>query len=159
MIVKFILLSFWSLIISVSQAADLNRVSDVGEMTQEEAALVTLTNQERKRAGLRPLRMNLKLMQAAREHSAHMAQKEHLSHTLGGEDFLSRINRTGYPFSVAAENIAMSSYPLSHVVHMWMRSPGHRKNILNSHVAEIGVGICKDAKGDRYLTQIFAKKR
>ena len=41
--------------------------------------------------------------------------------------------------SVAAENLAMGNVGADAVVAAWMRSPGHRANILNSRLNRIGV--------------------
>jgi uncharacterized protein YkwD len=42
-------------------------------------------------------------------------------------------------------------------VNGWMRSDGHRTNILNTSFTEIGVGFQKDAKGRLYFVQVFGR--
>ena len=43
------------------------------------------------------------------------------------------------------------------VVAQWMRSPGHRANILNKDYKELGVGYCRkeDTEYTHYWIQMF----
>jgi uncharacterized protein YkwD len=41
------------------------------------------------------------------------------------------------------------------MVAMWMRSPGHRANILSSRFTHIGVGAARTGSGQTYGTQNF----
>ncbi|NJR62658.1 MAG: hypothetical protein HC769_29995, partial [Cyanobacteria bacterium CRU_2_1] len=52
------------------------------------------------------------------------------------------------------ENVAQGQKTPSEVVRSWMKSPGHRQNILNPNFTEIGVGYSQN-----YWTQVFAKSR
>ena len=57
------------------------------------------------------------------------------------------------------ENIAMGR-PLSaaRVVGMWMRSKGHRANILNGKYGHLGVGAAQSARtGNIYVVQNFRR--
>jgi uncharacterized protein YkwD len=105
------------------------------------AEVVALTNQHRAAAGCAPLTINSRLMAAAQLHSEDMALRDFFSHT-GSNGSLpwDRIRAQGYTFSRAAENIA-AGYPTpAGVMDGWMSSPGHRANILNCNLREIGVG-------------------
>lgn len=112
-----------------------------------------LLNKKRRVHGMRRLRGNSRLHRAADLHGADMARNDYFSHTSrSGASFLQRIQRTGYlrnarSWSVG-ENIAWGTgnlcTPLS-IVRAWMRSPGHRANILNPRFREIGIGIAFDA--------------
>jgi uncharacterized protein YkwD len=41
----------------------------------------------------------------------------------------------------------------------WMNSPGHRANLLNPNMTEIGLGLAYTAGGYPYWTQDFAAPR
>lgn len=70
-----------------------------------------------------------------------MALQDFFSHTgIDGSTMVQRIQTTGYQFSSAAENIAAGYTTPEQVVAGWMESPGHRANILNPNLTEIGVG-------------------
>jgi uncharacterized protein YkwD len=116
-------------------------------------ATLCLLNAQRTRRGLRPLRANARLSRAARGHAQDMARRNYFSHTsLSGASFLDRIRRSGYLRGArswsAGENIAWGSGRLARpreVVRAWMRSPGHRANILNRRFRHIGLGVAFDA--------------
>ena len=124
--------------------------------SQIEKAVLTLTNAERQKAGLKPLQMDDKLMKTARAKSADMASKNYFSHTSPtyGSPF-DQMKANGITYRAAAENIAMGQRSAEEVVKGWMNSPGHRQNILTPGFTHIGIGY--DAKGN-YWTQQFIQK-
>ena len=127
--------------------------------TTEESTLVSLVNSERAKAGVKPLKVNLKLVEAARRHSENMGRTHRFAHTLDGKNVGGRLDKAGYKYRRAGENIARSEEPLAHILRRWMASPGHRRNILNPEFQETGIGIYEMKNGNRYLTQIFAASR
>jgi uncharacterized protein YkwD len=48
--------------------------------------------------------------------------------------------------------------PAQHVVQNWMRSPGHRENILRAGYKESAIGIAASADGSLYFTQVFIRR-
>ena len=125
--------------------------AQAGQVSQRKLARATvcLLNNQRRARGLRPLKMSKRLGGAARGHSAEMAQSNYFSHdSRSGASFLDRIRRAGYlrrarRWSVG-ENIAWGTGSLStprSIVRAWMRSPGHRANILQGSFRHIGIGL------------------
>lgn len=55
----------------------------------------------------------------------------------------------------AGENVAVG-YAVSQVSAAWMKSPGHRANILRSSFTHIGIGLACSSSGRPYYTQVFA---
>jgi uncharacterized protein YkwD len=103
--------------------------------------VVELTNQFRSKNGLAPLTLNSKLNDAAQTHSRNMATLDFFGHE--GKDGSSagdRVSKAGYDWRTVAENIAAGQKTPKEVVDAWINSPGHRENILNPTVKEIGVG-------------------
>lgn len=123
--------------------------------SREEQALIDLVNAERKSAKLPPLKANLKLMQAARDHSAKMAKLEMAAHELEGKTPKDRIEAIGYSFARIGENVAAGQRTPSIVMMAWMESEVHKANILKEEFTEIGVGIVNSENGVRYWTQVF----
>jgi uncharacterized protein YkwD len=132
-----------------------------------------LLNKKRRQHGLRRLRGNGRLHRAADRHVVDMARRDYFSHTSrSGASFLDRIRRSGYlrrsrNWSVG-ENIAWGTGGLStprSIVRAWMRSPGHRANILNPRFREVGVGISfgapvrSSARPAATYTTDFGKRR
>jgi uncharacterized protein YkwD len=122
--------------------------------------ILRLTNVERRKAGLAPLRINDRLGVAAIGHAGNMARQSNMNHTLDGKDAPARILAAGYNYSAYGENIAQKYASAAAVVAGWMASPVHNGNILNGTFTEIGIGVArKDAKGDWYYCQVFGKPR
>ncbi|MET9226467.1 CAP domain-containing protein [Lentzea sp. NPDC003310] len=104
--------------------------------------VIALTNAERAKAGCPALRANSALNTAAQRHSADMASHNFMGHTgSDGSTMVVRIERVGYRgWTRAAENVAAGYATPAAVVKGWMNSSGHRANILNCALKEIGVG-------------------
>jgi uncharacterized protein YkwD len=105
--------------------------------------VVDLTNQERVKHGCAPLAFSPDLSAAAERHSRDMAINDLFSHTgSDGSTMQTRIADTGYNYTRLAENIAVGQSSAVDVVQVWMSSnAGHRDNILNCDLREIGVGF------------------
>ncbi len=116
-------------------------------------ATVCLVNAERTSRGLRPLRRDGDLAQAARRHSADMSRRNYFSHvTPGGEDLGDRLRDAGYGDPGdgwrAGENLGWGTgnraTPAS-LVDEWLASSGHKRNMLEDSFREIGVGVAAGA--------------
>lgn len=126
--------------------------------SEPENRLVELTNLERKKKELPPLRPNPVLAQLARAHSANMGRQAKMEHTLDGKTPFDRMREAGYQFTRAGENIAAgdAKFRLPDLVRAWMESKFHRENILNADYTEIGIGVAQGKDGQIYYTQVFA---
>jgi uncharacterized protein YkwD len=122
--------------------------ADIGTATATTATLC-LINRERTTRGMGRLRANGTLAKVARGHAADMVAKRYFSHdTPSGVDFFTRVKAAGYRGRSAGllvgENLAWGSGVLAspdQIVRAWMRSPGHRANILRPGFREIGLGV------------------
>jgi len=123
-----------------------------------EAQLLALTNQARAQQGLAPLTVDQRLTEAARKHSALMAQLSLMEHQLPGEPPLQiRIASEGLPADEMSENIAMGNEGIVAAHEGFMHSPPHRRAILDPTYDTIGIGVLRD--GDYiYVTEDFAHK-
>jgi uncharacterized protein YkwD len=124
--------------------------------------IVQLTNAERSKAGLPALRSSDRLMQAAQLHADQMARAGRLEHVLSGGQYPrpeDRLAAAGYQWSAYAENIAMGQSTPAAAMDSWMRSSGHRANILSTSVTEIGIGFARDSAGRPYYVQVFGRPR
>lgn len=131
--------------------------SSGGSASASEAKQVlALTNAEREANGCGALTWNAKLASAAQKHSADMAANDYFSHdSQDGTDPFTRIKAEGYSYRAAAENIAAGQPTPEAVVDAWMKSEGHRANILNCSLTELGVGVAKGGGYGIYWTQDF----
>lgn len=135
-------------------------VADDPEMSPAEKELVELTNKERARAKLPPLKPNPLLFKIARAHAANMARQGKLEHRLDGKSVKDRALAAGYNYKKIGENIAWSDGDtLANIMKNWMKSPEHRKNLLTPVFTEIGFGIARDKKGETYYAQVMGLRR
>ncbi|HEY6748264.1 MAG TPA: CAP domain-containing protein [Mycobacteriales bacterium] len=137
-------------------------VTPPGGNSSVTAQVVTLTNAERAKAGCGALTVNATLTSAAQAHSADMAAHNYFDHnSQDGRSPFDRITAAGYRFSTAAENIAAGQRTPQAVMTSWMNSPGHKANILNCALHEIGVGYATSSSSTYgvYWTQDFGTRR
>jgi uncharacterized protein YkwD len=116
------------------------------ELTADEKRSLDLHNQQRAANGLVQFCVHPTLLAAARAHSQEMIDKDYFSHnSYDGETFSARLVRFGYtPWRALAENIAWGTGTLGGpdaIFDRWMNSSGHRANILNGNLREIGIGV------------------
>jgi uncharacterized protein YkwD len=146
-------------LITLCIAADKER-STKPTLLPEENTILELTNKARAEEKLAPLKLNATLTEVARAHSHNMADKGEMNHVLDGKNPAERIRAAGYKYSSCAENIAMGeNVSLPEIFEAWMKSKGHRENIMKPEFREIGIGIARDPKGRVYYTQEFGKSR
>jgi uncharacterized protein YkwD len=129
------------------------------------SATVCLINYERVSRRVSPLRPNRALTAAAARHSRDMAARNYFSHsTMGGGSFTSRIMAARYTNPRGAwsvgENLAWGTGQLgtpAATVEAWMRSPGHRANILKGSFKEIGLGLVLSGPKAIYTTDFGSR--
>lgn len=126
-----------------------------------EVKLFELTNLERKKKELPPLKLNAALSKIARGHSENMARQGKMEHKLDDKTAGDRMRAAGYQFVRGGENIAAGdeAVTLPMLMKAWMESQYHRENILLAEFSEIGIGIARDKSGQLYYTQLFARPR
>jgi len=124
-----------------------------------EKQVLELVNQEREKQKLSPLKWNDALANLARAHSEDMVERNFFGHiNPDGQDPFARMKTYGIEYSYAAENIAAGHTTAKAVMNSWMNSRGHRENILNPDLTELGVGIAEGGEYGFYWTQCFIGK-
>lgn len=124
------------------------------------STLVELANAQRNLAGLPPLRINAALMRAAQTQAEQSASIGKMAHVLPEARYPrpeDRLDASGYPWRAYAENIAMGQQSMSAAIEAWMKSPGHRKNLLSATYTELGTGYATDTEGRPYYVQVFGR--
>jgi uncharacterized protein YkwD len=133
--------------------AGANTLPTAANAKQVRGATLCLINQQRRAQGLAPLRSNGRLQAAATRYSRQMVRQRFFDHIApDGTTFDQRVRAAGYvSFQTLAENIAWGSGQRAtpaHIVNGWMHSSGHRRNILDRGLHEIGIGIVPGAPED-----------
>ncbi len=114
-----------------------------------EADVVSGTNAERTKRGLRPLSTQACVDRYAEQQAARMASERRMYHQDLGP-ILGACN-----LRTVGENVAYGYPSGAAVMAGWMGSTGHRNNILNSGYRLLGVGAAQSADGRWYAAQVF----
>jgi uncharacterized protein YkwD len=103
-------------------------------------SLLQAVNQTRVAHGLRPLKVDVRLVRAARSHSAEMLRGNYFAHG----DFHGRMVAFHVLGPQAGENLAWGNGPYAStqsIISEWLASPEHRANLLHAGWTRIGIGI------------------
>lgn len=104
--------------------------------------IVQLTNVERKSRGLNELSTNSLLTQAAYQKGQHMLDEDYFAHiSPSGVTPWFWMQKVGYSYQVAGENLAIDFLEAEDVVAAWLASPTHKDNMLHTSYIETGVGV------------------
>lgn len=125
-----------------------------------EQNIVNLTNEARQNAGLTQVTPNVTLRGAAQAKADDMVIRNYFSHEgPEGESPWTWLNRSGYQYSAAGENLAIHYTTAEALEQGWLASPYHRKNILDERFSEIGIGVASgkvDGYDSTVVVQLFA---
>ncbi len=152
--------------------ADSTLMPDAGNLAKIDAATLCLVNRERKKRHLVALRRQGTLDDVATRFAKRLVEESFFDHTApDGTTMLDRVKATSYlrgalrRWSVG-ENIAYGTGALATpkaIVDAWMRSPGHRANILDRSFREIGLGVHlgtpSDPQGATYVHDFGRRER
>lgn len=104
-----------------------------------------LINSYRAQKGLKPLRLNAQLAEAAALHSRDLSKNDRISHYgSDGSDTWDRVRRTGYQARLTAENVGTGQQTLGEVFRGWQKSPTHNANLLLPDAEEMGIALVND---------------
>lgn len=136
-----------ALLVAAPGSAHAATAADYGKAAQK------ATNARRADHDLRTLRPDACLKRMAARHAAKLAKEGRLYH----QDLsrvMERCNLTS-----AGENVAYG-YPSGRAVvnRGWMRSPGHRANILNASYRRSVVAARKSDDGTWFAVQLFGRR-
>jgi uncharacterized protein YkwD len=105
----------------------------------------------RAEAGLGPVGVDSRLMQAAASYARAMGERDRINHRIGGA-LPARVGAVGYDWAALAENLGAGYASLDHAIEGWKRSAGHRANLLNRQATEIGIAAVATSPGAKYRT-------
>lgn len=127
-----------------------------------ETKILEMVNEERRKRNLSSLVWDSRLASLARSYSSKMANEDFFSHTdKKGKNLVDRVKEFNIKkWNGIGENLYFcKGYddPTVPAFKGWMKSPGHRSNILNSSWKSTGIGIAVASDGRIYVTQVFMK--
>ena len=125
-----------------------------------ERAIIACANRNRRARGLEALEASTVLSAAARMHARNMARRGFFDHTdpqdRGPAERVAMFDRDDQ-FTYIGENIAAGYRSARAACRGWMRSAGHRANILERGYTSIGGGFARGGPYRRYFVQVFAR--
>ncbi|OEH92873.1 hypothetical protein BFG57_02240 [Bacillus solimangrovi] len=134
---------------------------DFFKLKEIEKEIFFLTNKERVKQGLKPFILDVNVSKVAQIKSADMYNKSYFDHTSPtyGSPF-EMMKQFNIEYIAAGENIAAGYSSAVEVTNGWMKSQGHRENILNEDFTRIGIGYYEADNNYRtYYTQLFSKQQ
>jgi uncharacterized protein YkwD len=144
----------YSILFAVPESAAFAReTAALRDRERVRAELSTLIDAERRRAGRQPLALDADLDVAAQRHADDMLARSYFAHRdPDGKTVRERARAAGFDWSAIGENIAEGQQSVKEVVESWMRSAGHRENILDRRYTRTGVGLAlgRDPKTGEY---------
>lgn len=104
--------------------------------------MIQLANSARKENNLPPLEVSQILVNSAIQKGNDMLLREYFTHdTPDGDKPWNFINKKEYDYVFAGENLAMDFTSGEMIHEAFMKSPSHRRNILDPDYKEIGVAV------------------
>ncbi len=126
-------------------------------LSADRRILLSMVNSSRAKAGLTKVELNDNLNALAQFRASDMQERNYFAHTdPDGKDAndyrVEHAVKTG-----VFENIAMDiNLSLAH--NGLMRSPIHRRNILNENWQEVGIGLAKRESGEIIVVELFSEE-
>jgi uncharacterized protein YkwD len=128
------------------------------DVSEAERQIARRVDSVRRAEGLLPLSPDPALAAAARGLADHMARTDRYGHEADGRSPAERARAAGYDWCMVAENLAwqlrsdgFATDVLSQgFVDGWLRSPGHRRNLLSAQATQAAVAIARGAGSGRY---------
>jgi uncharacterized protein YkwD len=109
-----------------------------GGATLDPQAAASMISLYRQNNGLGKVVVDPDLMKLAETQSAAMAGRNKLDHDVKGP-LTRRLGASGYPATVAVENVSAGYHTLAEAFSGWRDSPPHRANMLSRDVTKLGI--------------------
>ncbi len=120
--------------------------------------IILMTNEERNKHDLGPLKLNPDLQVAAHAKALAILNTGDSNYTLNGESFSAWIRESDYDYVLTGENLGEGYSSSKSLIKAWMSSPSHRHNILNSQYQDIGIAVIEgnlNGRSTEIVVQIF----
>jgi uncharacterized protein YkwD len=116
--------------------------------TLDTVAAAIMISQYRQNNGLGTVVVDPELTRLAEQQSQAMAARNKMDHNVKGP-LDKRLGASGYPATVAVENISAGYHTLAEAFSGWRDSPPHKANMLKNGVTKLGIAATY-APGTKY---------
>ncbi|MGW6417938.1 sigma-70 family RNA polymerase sigma factor [Streptomyces sp. NPDC055055] len=122
-----------------------------------EERVTARVNRLREAAGCAPLRIDRRLVSAARAYARDMVARGYYGHSSPEGDFADkRITAAGYEWSAWAENLAQGAPDPETVVEDWRDGAMHEENMLDCRYRDTGVAAVRGPEGLIWVQKLAA---
>ncbi len=126
------------------------------------ADIVLATNKAREAKRLDSLTTNAALSRAAQKKANDMVTQGYFGHiSPTGIKYLDFVTNAGYSYRKLGENLAFRYETPRSIINAWLRSEGHRANVLGSGYTDVGVGMAygtRNGYSGWYIVELFGTK-
>mgnify|MGYP002854628485 CR=1 FL=1 len=123
-------------------------VSQAKVITKPAKKTLSYINQQRKKAGVTKLKLSKPLCKAAKIRGRELAVQ--FSHERpNGKTPMELLQQRNISFTAVGENIGAGTPSVKAMCKAWMRSKGHKRNILSENYKKTGIARVK-VKGSKY---------
>src|SRR3954452_9266902 len=109
-----------------------------GSARLDAQAAASMISQYRQNNALGSVEIDAELMKLAQAQSLAMASQNKLDHDVRAP-LAKRLTASGYPATVAVENVSAGYHTLAEAFSGWRDSPPHRANMLKNSVTKLGI--------------------
>ena len=109
-----------------------------GGATLDPQAAASIISLYRQNNGLGTVVVDSDLMKLAEQQSRAMASRNKLDHDVKGP-LEKRLGASGYPATLAVENVSAGYHTLAEAFSGWRDSPPHKANMLKNGVTKLGI--------------------
>lgn len=134
----------WSIILALrKRSVEWRQAEPLRDLERIRAVVLEAVNRFRREQGRREVTSDPRLDAAAQQHAADMLRRAYYSHrSPEGHTAQRRVRSAGYGDAlVVGENIAKGLFMPEEVVSRWLKSYGHRRNLLLHDVTHMGLGV------------------
>ena len=127
--------------------------SPASAATRSQRAMHRATNRSRVTHEVRRVDLHYRISKLARKHSIAMANEGSIFHT--STSVIQNRYLDGVNWSTWGENVGVTGGTVQDLQSAFMRSPGHRANVLNDRFRRVAVGTYRDDDGLLWVTIFF----
>jgi uncharacterized protein YkwD len=109
-----------------------------GDAKLDAQAAASMISLYRQNNGLGEVMVDPELMKLAEQQAQVMASRNKLDHDAKAP-LAKRLNASGYPATLAVENVSAGYHTLAEAFSGWRDSPPHRANMLQNGVTKLGI--------------------
>lgn len=125
-----------------------------------DASILSWMNADRSAQGLRPFRLDSRIVALADERAAALAASGVLSHDTGTGTVCDELSPRRIVWYFCAEDIGTSNAAwgaaaAAHLYSMWKASPGHWAEIMSASSNYVGVGVAQRPDGSTWASIVF----